>query len=73
VSVVSFLFAGDKAGEKEKTVVDAAKEKGLAMGSVMDDSYAECFPDSFEKYNMELGPDSDDEAGMVRSKEEVYI
>lgn len=46
-----------------------AKEKGVSMGGVMDDSYAECFPDSFERYNMELGPDSDDETGLVRSDE----
>ena len=31
-----------------------------------------CIYDSFEKF-MELDPDSDDDAGMVRSKEEVYI
>jgi IK cytokine len=49
------------------------KEQGVSMGGVMDDSYAECFPDSFERYNMELGPDSDDENSIVRSghKEEA--
>jgi IK cytokine len=47
--------------------VAPAKPQGVSMGGVMDDSYAECFPDSFESYNMELGPDSDDETGLIRS------
>ena len=39
------------------------------MSSAAGDSYAECFPDSHDQYNLELhGPDSDDEAGVVRSK-----
>ena len=57
-----------KAG-KDKDA-DQPKSKNLAMDHQSGDSYAECFPESFEGYTMELGPDSDDEANVVRSKKE---
>ena len=57
-----------KAG-KDKDA-DKPKSKNLAMDVQSGDSYAECFPESFEGYTMELGPDSDDEANVVRSKKE---
>ena len=57
-----------KAG-KDKDA-DKPKSKNLAMDHQSGDSYAECFPESFEGYTMELGPDSDDEANVVRSKKE---
>jgi len=62
--------AGESLGrtKSEAPGRESSKEKGMSMSTVVDDSYAECFPDSFERYNMELGPDSDDEAGIVRSK-----
>ena len=42
------------------------------MGGGADDSYGEYFPDTFESYSqaLQLGPDEDDEHGIVRSKEE---
>ena len=55
----------DDAKKKEKP-----KKKDVAMDQQAGDSYAECFPESFEGYNLELGPDSDDEANIVRSKKE---
>ena len=49
----------------------AAREKDLMMGGGVDDSYGEYFPDTFEGYSktLQLGPDEDDEQGIVRSKE----
>ena len=45
--------------------------KDLMMGGGADDSYGEYFPDTFEGYSkaLQLGPDEDDEQGIVRSKE----
>jgi len=44
--------------------------KDLRMSAAMaDDSYGECFPDTYEGYNLALhGPDEEDELGIVRSK-----
>lgn len=68
------LLAAGKAkrkGGEEKKKGEKAGVKKLHMSSAGGDSYAECFPDSHDQYNLELhGPDSDDEAGVVRGKEE---
>ncbi|KAL1527746.1 hypothetical protein AB1Y20_009131 [Prymnesium parvum] len=51
-------------GSKAKKPKQAAN---LSMGSVATDSYGECFPESFEHYDIALGG-SDDEENVVRSK-----
>eukprot|EP00308_Calcidiscus_leptoporus_P024789 CAMPEP_0119361380 /NCGR_PEP_ID=MMETSP1334-20130426/8700_1 /TAXON_ID=127549 /ORGANISM="Calcidiscus leptoporus, Strain RCC1130" /LENGTH=596 /DNA_ID=CAMNT_0007376375 /DNA_START=16 /DNA_END=1806 /DNA_ORIENTATION=- len=65
------LIKERKAGSGGKKKPASGKTQ-LPMGEVAKDSYAECFPDSFEGYNLELhGPDSDDEDGVVRSTKKV--
>jgi len=79
---VSEIVDGEE-DEEDEALLKAAAARGkkpaakpgdankLAMGKVDDDSYAECFPDSFEGYNTTLhGPDSDEENNIVRSKKE---
>jgi len=60
--------------KKGKGKSKEAKPKGMAMsGGGDDDAYGEYFPDTLGRVNVtgyELGPDSDDEAGIVRGKKE---
>ncbi|KOO35102.1 hypothetical protein Ctob_014554 [Chrysochromulina tobinii] len=60
------MSAAKKAGAQPPPSLSKDLKMSAAM---MDDSYGECFPDTYEGHNLGLhGPDADDELGIVRSQ-----
>ena len=65
------LLKAAKGGQLGAPAAPKAAGRDLKMAA-MDDSYDELFPDTYQGYanTLQLGPDEDEEQGIVRSKEE---
>lgn len=66
------LLKAAKGGQLGAPAAPKQTGKDLRMAA-MDDSYDELFPDTYQGYAnaLQLGPDEDEEQGIVRSKEET--
>jgi hypothetical protein len=66
------LLKAAKGGQLGAPAAPKQTGKDLRMAA-MDDSYDELFPDTYQGYanTLQLGPDEDEEQGIVRSKEET--